>query len=71
MVLIGMLNIKNLSGFEIVIPLLLIAVTPLMFKFAKFQNAPRAKEYNCGEKDEFEVSPYYYSLSEQQIKMML
>jgi len=66
-----MLNIKNLSAFEILIPLLLVAATPLMFKLFKFKNAARTKEYNCGEKDEFEVSAYYYSLTQHQIKMMM
>ena len=68
---VSMFSINNLSGFEIVIPLILIAVTPFMFKLAKFKDVPRVKEYNCGEKDEFEVSPYYYSLNQKQINMMM
>jgi len=69
--IVSMLRVENLSGFEIAIPFILIAVTPFMFKLVKFKNVPRAKEYNCGEKDEFELSPYYYSLSQRQINMLM
>jgi len=69
--IVSMFNIENLSSFEIVIPVILIALTPLLYKLAKFKNVPRSKEYNCGEKDSFEVSSYYYDLSEKQINIMM
>lgn len=67
---VSALKVENLGIFEIALPLLLIGITPLIFKYAKFTNAIRVKEYNCGEKDAFEVSPYYYSLSENQVQIM-
>ena len=66
-----MFTSENLKAYEVVIPALLIFVTPMLLWFVKFKDAPRAKEYNCGEKDEFEVSSYYYKLSEKNINLMM
>lgn len=63
-----MLNTQTLKSYEILIPTLLIFITPFVFQVLKFKNATRVKEYNCGEKDEFEVSPYYYTLSQKQLR---
>ena len=69
--IVSMFNIENISSFEIVIPIVLIALTPFLYKLVEFKNVPRSKEYNCGEKDEFEVSSYYYTLSQKQINIMM
>lgn len=69
--IVSMFNIENLSSFEIVIPIVLIAFTPFLYKMVEFKSVPRSKEYNCGEKDEFEVSSYYYMLSQKQINIMM
>jgi ech hydrogenase subunit A len=51
-----------LSSLELVVPLLLITVVPLLFATLLFQKADRVKEYNCGEKDEIQLSMYYFHM---------
>ncbi|MFT7860127.1 MAG: proton-conducting transporter membrane subunit [Sulfurimonas sp.] len=61
--LIGLFFVNGLDTLEILIPLLLIFLTPLFFGYFSFKNAPRVKEYNCGEKGDFEIGVFNYSLS--------
>jgi len=51
-----------LSFMEIVVPLLLIAVVPVLFATLFFKKAHRVKEYNCGEKDEIVLNMYYFHM---------
>ena len=54
----------NLLGvIEILIPLVLIAIVPVLFFTLLFKKAHRIKEYNCGEKDEVELGMYYFHIS--------
>ncbi len=55
-------DLNLLSGAEIIVPVILIAVVPLLFATLLFKNAHRVKEYNCGEKDEIKLSMYYFHM---------
>ncbi len=68
---IGLFLVSGLDMLEIIIPLLLIFISPLLFKYISFKSAPRVKEYNCGEKDEFEVGVYNYALSDDTVQKMI
>ncbi len=61
---------SSLSSLDILIPLVLIFSLPFVFNM-RFKNATRVKEYNCGEKDDFEVSSYYFKLSQKQEKILM
>ncbi|MBU1658929.1 pesticidal protein Cry5Ba [bacterium] len=51
-----------LSSLEIVVPLVLIALIPALFSLLLFKKAHRVKEYNCGEKDDIQLSMYYFHM---------
>jgi len=68
---IGIFLVNSLNILEILIPLILIFISPFLFKYFLFKNAPRVKEYNCGEKGEFEVGVYNYALSDDTIEKMM
>ena len=53
-----------LSAFEIIIPLLLVSLVPLLFIFILFKKAHRVKEYNCGEKEDLHLGMYYFDISD-------
>lgn len=53
-----------LNSLEMITPLLLIAVVPLLFALLTFKKAHRVKEYNCGEKEEIQLSMYYFHMPE-------
>lgn len=55
-------DMKLLSAMEIIIPLLLIAIVPVLFATVLFKGAHRVKEYHCGEKDSLELSMYYFKM---------
>lgn len=55
-------NLNFLSGAEIIVPFILIAVVPLLFATLLFKKAHRVKEYNCGEKDEIKLNMYYFHM---------
>ena len=67
----GIFMVDGLDAMQVLIPLLLILITPLLFKYTLFKNSPRVKEYNCGEKGEFEVGVFNYSLSESAFKKIM
>lgn len=69
--IIGLFFINGLDMLEIFIPLMLIFISPFLFKYFLFKNAPRVKEYNCGEKGDFEVGVYNYSISDSLIQKMM
>lgn len=71
LLLIGIFLISGLDMFEILIPLTLIFIAPFLFKLLSFKNAPRVNEYNCGEKGEFEVGVFNYSLSSNIVQNMM
>ena len=52
------------STVEIIVPLVLIFVVPVLFVTLMFKKAHRVKEYNCGEKDEIKLSMYYFDIEE-------
>ncbi len=52
-----------LDFYEIVIPVLLIFTIPILFYILNFSKVKRTSEYNCGEKDEIELSAYYFQTS--------
>ena len=53
-----------LTNFEIFISTALLLLIPIFLEFFLFKKADRVKEYCCGEKDELEVSMYYFDLSD-------
>jgi len=55
-------KIQLLTALEIIIPLFLIAIVPILFVTLLFKKAHRVKEYHCGEKDELELSMYYFHM---------
>jgi ech hydrogenase subunit A len=52
-----------LDFYEIVIPAILIFIAPVLFYLLNFANVKRITEYNCGEKDELELSAYYFEIT--------
>ncbi|EDZ61589.1 Ni/Fe hydrogenase, type 4, subunit D [Sulfurimonas gotlandica GD1] len=67
LLIIGILvsyDMKLLSSTEIIVPSLLIAIVPILFVSVLFKKAHRVKEYHCGEKDELELSMYYFAVSD-------
>ncbi len=64
----GVFVVSGFSMFEIIIPLFLIFLAPILFRFINFKNAQRVNEYNCGEKGEFEVGVFNYSMSSKTIE---
>lgn len=68
MLLIGiyeMFSMDILSNMQIVVPLILITLVPLLFMTLFFRNANRVKEYNCGEKEEIKLNMYYFDIPEK------
>ena len=55
-------SMEFLTSLEIMIPTILIIGVPLLFTFVVFKKAHRVKEYCCGEKDELELSMYYFEI---------
>jgi ech hydrogenase subunit A len=73
LLIIGILvsfDMKLLSTMEIIVPSLLIAIVPILFASVLFKKAHRVKEYHCGEKDELELSMYYFDVSEKYKKVI-
>ncbi len=56
-------ELELLSSLEIIVPLFLVAIVPLLFALILFKKADRVKEYNCGEKDEIQLNMYYFHMS--------
>ena len=56
-------SMKLLSAMEILVPMILIALIPLLFSTLLFKNAHRVKEYACGEKEEIKLGMYYFDVS--------
>ncbi len=68
MLLIGiyeMFSMDVLSNMQIIVPLILITLVPLLFMTLFFRNANRVKEYNCGEKEEIKLNMYYFDIPEK------
>ena len=63
-------DMKLLSSMEIVVPSILIAIVPLLFGVLLFKKAHRVKEYHCGEKDELQLSMYYFDISDRYKKVI-
>ncbi|MEA1917916.1 MAG: proton-conducting transporter membrane subunit [Campylobacterota bacterium] len=59
-----------LSGAEIIVPTILIAVVPALFTTLIFKNATRVKEYYCGEKDEIKLSMFYFNIDDSYKKII-
>ena len=55
-------DMELLNSVEILVPIIFIIVTPLLFATLLFKKAHRVKEYHCGEKDELELSMYYFHM---------
>lgn len=55
-------DMQLLSVMEIITPLLLISIVPVLFASVLFKGAHRVKEYHCGEKDSLELSMYYFKM---------
>ncbi|MBU0720278.1 pesticidal protein Cry5Ba [bacterium] len=51
-----------LDSMEIIVPLLLIGLVPLLFATLLFKKAHRVKEYNCGEKEQIKLNMYYFHM---------
>ncbi|QOY52916.1 proton-conducting transporter membrane subunit [Candidatus Sulfurimonas baltica] len=58
-------DIELLSALEIIVPLVLIAVIPMLFAIFVFKKAHRVKEYHCGEKDEVKLNMYYFDIPQK------
>jgi ech hydrogenase subunit A len=69
--IVGVFIRSGLEAYEVAIPITLIFIAPFLFRFLSFKNAPRVNEYNCGEKAEFEVGVFNYSLSSNTIQKMI
>ena len=63
-------SMELLTSLEIIVPLSLIVIAPLLFTFVVFKKAHRVKEYHCGEKDELEVSMYYFEMTDKYKKII-
>lgn len=59
-----------LSSTQIIVPLVLILLIPLLFSTLLFKNSHRVKEYNCGEKDGLKLGMYYFYLSDTTKKVI-
>jgi ech hydrogenase subunit A len=68
---VGLFLVHGLEMLEILIPLLLIFLSPFLFNFFLFKDAPRVNEYNCGERGEFEVGVFNYELSSAMINKIM
>ncbi|MFA6191045.1 MAG: proton-conducting transporter membrane subunit [Sulfurimonas sp.] len=55
-------ELELLSSLEIIVPLFLVAIVPLLFALILFKKADRVKEYNCGEKDDISLNMYYFHM---------
>lgn len=55
-------DFESLGIFEVSLPIALILFFGLFWYFSRFIKANIIKEYNCGEKDEFENSAFYIEL---------
>ncbi|MCX6076138.1 MAG: proton-conducting transporter membrane subunit [Campylobacterales bacterium] len=55
-------ELELLSSLEIIVPLFLVAIVPLLFALILFKKADRVKEYNCGEKDDIQLNMYYFHM---------
>lgn len=55
-------SMEFLTSLEVIVPTILIVGIPLLFTFVVFKKAHRVKEYHCGEKDELELSMYYFEI---------
>ncbi|MDY0116639.1 MAG: proton-conducting transporter membrane subunit [Sulfurimonadaceae bacterium] len=53
-----------LSSWEILVPMVLIFLVPVLFFLFVFKKATRVKEYNCGEKEEVVLNMYYLQTPE-------
>ncbi len=62
---LGSLRFEILDFYEIVVPAILIGIVPILFYLLPFANIKRTNEYNCGEKDEIELSAYYFGITSQ------
>jgi len=51
-----------LSFLEIIVPLLLFLLIPILLITFSFKNAHKVKEYNCGDKDEIKLNMYYFEI---------
>jgi ech hydrogenase subunit A len=63
-------KMQLLTSMEIVIPSLLIAITPILFASLLFKNAHRVKEYHCGEKEELSLGMYYFDVAQKYKKLI-
>jgi ech hydrogenase subunit A len=59
-----------LEAIEILLPIILIAITPLLFNYIIFKKAHRVKEYHCGEKNEVELNMFYFDISQKSVKII-
>ncbi|MEA2091230.1 MAG: proton-conducting transporter membrane subunit [Campylobacterota bacterium] len=55
-------DMEWLSSMEIIVPFVLIAIVPILFASLLFKKAHRVKEYHCGEKEELQLSMYYFEI---------
>ena len=55
-------DMELLGRIEILVPLFLIAIVPVLFATILLKKAHRVKEYHCGEKDEVSLNMYYFHL---------
>ncbi|MCW8894335.1 MAG: proton-conducting transporter membrane subunit [Sulfurimonas sp.] len=52
-----------LTTAQVFVPVVLIAVVPLLFATLLFKKAHRVKEYHCGEKEEPQLNMYYFEIA--------
>ena len=57
------LELELLNSLEIMVPLILMGIIPLLFATLLFRKAHRVKEYHCGEKDDVVLNMYYFQMS--------
>ena len=63
-------NMNLISYYELIIPFGIIILSFLMLIFSNYSKAHRIKEYNCGEKDNIVLAPFYFHLHKKYLKLL-
>jgi len=52
---------------ELLIPSSIFILSLILLMMSSYKSAHRVKEYNCGEKDEVEIQPFYFQLKDKHV----
>jgi ech hydrogenase subunit A len=59
-----LVGIYYMVDLYLAVAFLLVVLTPILLNSLKLSGIKRVKEYNCAEKDDFQIASYYFSLKE-------